>query len=149
MGGIFQLIAYGAQDLYLTSTRAPKMIREPKTLQKYAFKSLSEKDKTALFNNYKHVFPEFIEKMDQTRRYSYANLVVKFDMRIFKKKNKAITKMETYYTLSDEEAKNIRSKVKEYFRSQHIKIIREKRKIKKECEVDEPLELNELFREEL
>jgi hypothetical protein len=143
MGGIFQLIAYGAQDLYLTSNfKVPKLIWEPKTLQKYAFKSLSEKDKTYVFNNYKEVFPKLIEKLDSTRRYNYANVVGKFAANWFNEANDAIRKMKNYKTISENEAKNIQRRVKGYFTHKKLQL----RNLKREDQhKDEPLDLSELF----
>lgn len=124
----------------------PKLIWEPKTLQKYAFKSLSEKDKTYVFNNYKEAFPELIEKMDSTRRYNYANVVGKFAANWFNKENNAIRKMKNYKSISENEAKIIQRRVKEYFTHKDDDKKRQLRNLKKKDQYkDEPLDLSELF----
>ena len=79
MGGLMNLIAYGAQDTYLTANPIILFKRKIKSLQDYAFEFLTEQQKTILYNNCKEIFPKYIELLEKKKKQGFSTVL--FDIR--------------------------------------------------------------------
>lgn len=71
-GGIFQLIAYGAQDYWLSGNNEITLFQAgPRSLQEYCLEQLSPRDKTYIISECAEQFPEYIETYFKEKRLEF------------------------------------------------------------------------------
>ncbi len=155
-----QLVAYGAQDLYLTSDPSVTFFktiymhhqRQPETLQQYALQKLTEKQITFLFT-LREQYPDYVEYFDKERKDKYSWIIRDFASRIkyhYNTRHKVFSKVRNYIKISEKRANTTQKTIRKLFWISRLReaqmCVRQQRNDRmQQLDDDETYEMNDLF----